>query len=712
MFKRVTLILTLCVLGATGLRASEVARSESTDTAPVAGDYDDLIATAQKSMMADPNAALKHAQVAEAIAERMPTSPDRSRDIATSLWLEAEALTRVNKVADARTALDRAIRIASEDGAITKLDGDLALSEARIADRSGDVAHAMKSFQRAHDIFATLGLARSQSIALQGLGAIYDEAHDFAREIRYYNDAKRIYSNDPAVELSIANNLGFALQQMGRYDEAIKNFQRAIDISRQLKSDFLEASILPNLAAVYAKQHNFAAATNAVNEALRHLSKGDENGPAPGVWGIKAEIDFERGATELAARDLDRAFRGVDLSTTNSPFRDMHEIAYRVYRAQGNLPLAMAHLEAFKRLDDQGRSLAASANLALLGAQFDFATQRWEIEHLRSEQLKRDISLRESRTATQTVIFAAVMLGGVLLMLWIGWRHLLVRRHRNAITQKNVELTRTLAERDVEIVRRTEVEADLRFDTQAAEQANRAKSQFLANMSHELRTPLNAIIGFSELMAHGAITGPKLREYAIDINTSGQNLLAILNDILDMARIDAGTVTLAEKDLLLDEIVESALCEIENGPAGGGKSIRLENDARGVRVRCDDKRLRQILVNLLSNAVKFTAKDGVVSIRTECVEDGVDIVVTDNGVGIPADKLATVMEPFGQAESAYARLHGGVGLGLPIVKSLVRLHGGRFTLTSEVDEGTVARVHLPAERVLGAFKAARAAAAS
>jgi len=179
-----------------------------------------------------------------------------------------------------------------------------------------------------------------------------------------------------------------------------------------------------------------------------------------------------------------------------------------------------------------------------------------------------------------------------------------------------------------------------------------------------------------------------------------------------MARIDAGTVTLAEKDLLLDEVVESALCEIENGPAGGGKSIRLENDARGVRVRCDDKRLRQILVNLLSNAVKFTGKDGVVSIRTERVEDGVDIVVSDNGVGIPADKLVTVMEPFGQAESAYARLHGGVGLGLPIVKSLVRLHGGRFTLTSEVDEGTVARVHLPADRVLGAFKAARTAAAS
>ncbi len=297
-------------------------------------------------------------------------------------------------------------------------------------------------------------------------------------------------------------------------------------------------------------------------------------------------------------------------------------------------------------------------------------------------------------------------------MLWIGWRHLLVRRHRNAITQKNVELTRTLAERDTEIVRRIEVESHLRLAMEAAEEANRAKSHFLANMSHELRTPLNAIIGFSELMAHGAIAGGKLREYAIDINISGQNLLAILNDILDMARIDAGTVTLAEKELLLGEIVESAVCEIENGHGGGGRTIRFDDAARNLCIRGDDKRLRQILVNLLSNAVKFTAPNGVISIRTQRVEDGVDVVVADNGVGIPEDKLATVMEPFGQAESAYARLHGGVGLGLPIVKSLVRLHGGRFTLSSVVDQGTIATVHLPTERILGSSRVQGFAAAS
>ncbi len=700
-------VLVVCLLGSAGAAMA----APSPDDSAISARFDGIVADAKKTMMTDPKAALQLAQNADTVAEKFVNPGARSTAIATSLWLEAEALTRLNKTDDARAVLDRAIRIASGDGSITKLDGNLALSNARLADTSGDVALALHSYQRAHDIFARLGQARSQSMALQGLGSIYEVAHDFPRAIGYYREAARVYSADPALELSIANNIGFALQQHEEYDAALKDFKRALDICRELKSPFLEANILTNIAAVYAKQHRFAEAETAADQALILLGKKDENGGGPFVWGIKAEIEYERGALDAATRDLAKAFRGIDLKTTIAPFRDMHEIAYKVYRADGNLALALAHLEAFKRLDDQGRSLAASANLALVGAQFDFARQQLEIEHLKSDQLQRDMSLRESRAATQTVIFAALLIGILALMLWIGWRHMTVRRHRNAITKTNIELTRTLGERDGEIVRRIEAESHLRLAMEAAEQANRAKSHFLANMSHELRTPLNAIIGFSEIMALGVITGNKLQEYATDIHTSGQNLLAILNDILDMARIDAGSVTLAESDLLLVEVVESALAEIDNDPRVAKKPITFDPCNRAIQIRADDKRLRQVLVNLLSNAAKFTGEDGRIAIRVEPVRDGVDIVVSDNGIGIPEDKLAIVMEPFGQAESAYARLHGGVGLGLPIVKSLVQLHGGRFTVSSEVDAGTTARVHLPMERVLGAARLQNAAKA-
>jgi signal transduction histidine kinase len=680
------------------------------DAHPAGTSFDALIATAKKSMMSDPKTALALAQQAEVLAQGMHDPAARNNGLATSLWLEAESLTRVNQAAQARAIITRAIALANADGKIDKLDGDLALSQARIADASGDIALALKSFHEAHDIFAKLAIARSRSMALQGLGTIYSEAHDFDREIGYYRHASQVYSEDPALELSAANNIGFALQDLGRYDEAIKDFHRALDIATALKSPELRANILTNLAAPYAKMHRFAEADAAVNQAIKLIGKNEAEHMPFFVWGVKATIEYERGDMAAAAADLDRAFHGIDLKTTSSDFKDFHNVAYKVYGARGDYPLALAHLEAFKRLSDQGNSLAASANLALIGAQFDFTNQQLEIEQLKSAQLQRDISLRESRAATQRVIFMALLFAGLLLIAWIGWRHSIVTRHRNAITKANVELTKTLGERDVEILRRTEVEAELRLAKEAAEQANRAKSHFLANMSHELRTPLNAIIGFSELMAHGIVQGPKLLEYAHDINTSGQKLLTILNDILDMARIDAGTVTLAENEIFLGEVVESAVAETQNARAAAGKTITFDRAGAAVLVRGDDKRLRQILVNLLSNAVKFTKDDGRIAVRIEQVEDGVDIAVYDNGVGIPEDKLAMVMEPFGQAESAYARLHGGVGLGLPIIKALVQMHGGRFTLESEVDEGTTARVHLPMERVLQEFSGAAAMA--
>jgi signal transduction histidine kinase len=373
-----------------------------------------------------------------------------------------------------------------------------------------------------------------------------------------------------------------------------------------------------------------------------------------------------------------------------------------VYRARGNYPLALAHLEAFKRLDDEGRSVAASANVALTGARFDFARQQLEIEQLRSTQLQRDIRLRQSQQINQTLLFAAFVLGGALLIAWLAWRASMLRRHRNVISEKNATLTKTLVERDGEIARRVEIESQLRLAMETAQQASRAKSHFLANMSHELRTPLNAVIGFSEVIAQGKLPTAKCAEYAADICAGGRHLLSILNDLLDMARIESGRVTLADDIVPLADVVEHAVSVLGCEKRTDNKQVRVLPEKHDVLVRGDELRLRQIAINLISNALKFTAEDGLVEIAVERTLDGVDLVVRDNGSGIPPEKLQMILEPFGQAESTYARVHGGVGLGLPIVKSLTELHGGRLTLTSEVEKGTVARVHLPLERVVEA----------
>jgi signal transduction histidine kinase len=219
-------------------------------------------------------------------------------------------------------------------------------------------------------------------------------------------------------------------------------------------------------------------------------------------------------------------------------------------------------------------------------------------------------------------------------------------------------------------------------------------------MSHELRTPLNAIIGFSELMLGGRVKPQKSQEYSRDIAEGGRHLLAVLNNVLDMARIESGKVELADRIVRLGDVVDHALLVLGGRNAYAGKDLRVSGDG-DILVRGDEVKLQQVLINLVSNAAKFTNEGGYIGIRIERTVDGVDVVVQDNGEGIPADKLPVVMEPFAQVESVYARSRGGAGLGLPIVKSLVELHGGRFTIESEYGQGTIARVHLPRERLAG-----------
>jgi signal transduction histidine kinase len=671
--------------------------------------FDQLIGSAQQFMLARPKDALDAAQRALAIAELQKQAPRYNHAAATALWLEAEALTRTSRVAEAHTAVAAASRLAASDGTITKLDGDLALSRARIAESSGEFASALKNYQGADAIFLELGIARSQSLALLGLGDLYEKAHDFDRDRRYNSEATQISPHDKAIALAAANNLGYAFEQMGGYNQAIPRFEQALTIATALKSPLLQERILNNLALSYAKVQKLQDAERAANRSLGLASKTGADEDARLSWGVRAEIEYRRADIRAAAADMQKVFRG-DLKTDTPAFRDMHEIAYRVYRAKGDLPLAIAHLETFKRLDDEARSLAASANLALVGAQFDFARQDLEIAHLKSAELERDIKLRKSQAQTQLIVFVSVILAVILLLGWIVWRHALLKRHRNDIAQKNIELVKTLGERDTEIERRTEIETQLRFAMHAAEQASSAKSHFLANMSHELRTPLNAIIGFAEIIHGGHMKPEKAKEYAGDIAQGGRQLLAVLNSVLDMARIDAGKVKLEDHLIRIGNVVDHALSVLGEKNVFIGKDIRTSGDM-DVVVRGDETRLQQVVINLVSNAAKFTDEGGLIEIRVERTVDGLNLIVQDNGEGIPAENLPSIMEPFVQVESAYARSHGGMGLGLPIVKSLVELHGGRFTIESEYGQGTIARLFLPRDRVVDLADETSAAAA-
>jgi len=244
-------------------------------------------------------------------------------------------------------------------------------------------------------------------------------------------------------------------------------------------------------------------------------------------------------------------------------------------------------------------------------------------------------------------------------------------------------------------------EREMRRAVESAEQAGRAKTMFFANVSHELRTPLNAIIGFAELIAGDDAADPAAtREYARDIRDGGRHLLAVINDILDYARLEAGRLGLSESLVDVAEIAEAARRVVAGRADELGVRIAVETPPGLPRVSADPVKLRQILINLVANAAEFTPRGGEVSLRaaTGPGEDGLRIEVSDTGIGMTPEEVEIALEPFGQAAVGRGRREGS-GLGLPLARAMAELHGGTLTVSSVPGQGTTVRVTLPAARV-------------
>jgi two-component system cell cycle sensor histidine kinase PleC len=232
-----------------------------------------------------------------------------------------------------------------------------------------------------------------------------------------------------------------------------------------------------------------------------------------------------------------------------------------------------------------------------------------------------------------------------------------------------------------------------------AETANASKTAFLANMSHELRTPLNAILGFSDIIAQRAM-GPdafdRYSEYAADIHSSGTHLLSLINDLLDIAKIEAGKMEIDPRPLEMQAVIEGVVRLMTPRASGRNQTLMMEIMPRLPPVMADERAVRQILINLLANAIKFTPEGGHISVHCHTVtEGGMVLVVADNGPGIAPGKLAHVFEPFSQIDNRFDREGGGTGLGLALVRGLAQLHGGRAWLESEPGKGVKACIYLP-----------------
>jgi signal transduction histidine kinase len=337
-----------------------------------------------------------------------------------------------------------------------------------------------------------------------------------------------------------------------------------------------------------------------------------------------------------------------------------------------------------KLLDADPRAFRAVADRELQSA----ITNQRKVSLLVLERQNEVVGRMQSQVSVFQIKLLGYGVGFVALVLALAW---LMRRHMHSEAA-----FRTTNEQLMELTDNLVVARD------AALRSSQAKSNFLANVSHELRTPLNAILGFSEALGSGIFgkLGDRQAEYVGDIHLAGKRLLALINDILDLSKLEAGKMELREELVDLSRVAADAARDLREASRAADVSIELDL-APTLSVLGDQLRLRQIIDNLLSNAVKFTPPGGLIGVTVKRQPGGgTVIIVTDTGVGIPAIDLARVFQPFEQSDSYLARNNQGTGLGLPLVRQLVERHDGTVRMSSEVGVGTEVVIELPTERTL------------
>ncbi len=646
------------------------AAASATEATEPLSPLDQAITDAKKAVATSPMTALAHAERAEVLASELETS----ESLSSALWLQGEALTRLNRPDDAQPIIDQAISLMKDPS--SRLAGDLLLSKGRVKRMKGEVGPALESFQSAYRVFERLDETRSQALALQSIGTLYAKARQHQRAIDYNERASNIFSDDGILDLVSLNNRANAYRELEAFDEADEMLSQALTMAEASGSALLQVRILTNIAVNHAERSDFDAAERALSTGFSLAVSDETKGWLPFLWGAKAELAYALGQGDAALEAIEKAFEGADLEATTGPFRDFHEVAYKIYASFEMHELALVHLSAFKRLDDEGREIAASANNALINAEFELANKELQIERLRADQFEKDAEIARSRLALRRVVGAAVILTFLSLIAFLAYSYRSAKRFAVTLGQKNSELS------DANV---------------ALQDANQAKLEFLAVTSHEIRTPLNAIIGLSDVMLGTTSLAEKDHEFVTMINQAGSHLLEVVNDILDVSKLETGQLTVYAEPTNVADLVSNVAAIWRKAAEDKGLTFNISiDDAMGTYVT-DPRLIRQTISNLLSNAVKFTAQGSISLSCLPSVGRGFEISVRDTGIGISDDQVDIVFEAFRQADGRKQRNYGGTGLGLAICKRIARVLGGDITLASVPGAGSEFVLSVPAE---------------
>ncbi|MBX7528541.1 EAL domain-containing protein [Qipengyuania vesicularis] len=405
------------------------------DTAGVQ-DYEAKLTAAKSAMMGDTAEALRLAQEVRGSAQQDTTEAHRIRLVAR--WLEGEALIRLNRADEAQEIIEAALSEAGESFENDILYADLLRSKASHKAHSGEYGEALSAFFEAHDRYKSLGETRSQAIVLQNIGSLYLDARDYERVMRYYRLANETHADDLALSLSAHNNVGNALKELERYEEAESEFERALEQAVKMGSPMLQARILTNIASTQLLMGDAIRARATIDKGIA-LAQDTAPDWLPFMHGVRSQIFLEQGKFGQARTDIKRTFAGQDLEQSSPYFRDFHQAAYKIHSKSGEHALALRHLAAFHRIDGQARDLSAQANSALLAARFDSESRELRISKLSAEKQASEARLASSENQVWALTAGIGFVICALLALLLNLR--VLSRSKKAISNANDKLT-------------------------------------------------------------------------------------------------------------------------------------------------------------------------------------------------------------------------------------------------------------------------------
>ncbi|MEG8038453.1 ATP-binding protein [Sphingomonas sp. LR60] len=627
-------------------------------------------AAIEQRMASDPEAALAMAQKARA---RLSPTMLRSADGAALLWLAGEAQVRVGDPRGGLRTLEQAREIATRVPTPARLLADITLSQGSALTDAGQVADALTTLQRAHRMFVALHDLRSQSRALILVALLYASAQDHLTALRYFDQVEDGHPTDLGLAMAVDSGRGNALLALGRFTEAQGEFREALAAARSLRSGPVIAQSLGDLSLAQMRSGDLAGAARSVEAALAVARRPDASVIRPQLLAAAADVALRRGDLARARRLVEERFQAVDLTHTTLTDRHAHDVAYRTFVANGDPAAALPHLAAVQRLDAQATEIARSTSAALAAGRFDYANQELRITRLKAAGLARTIAYQRATARSERLILYGVAGATLLVIAMLATGLALIGRSRN---------------------RERDANRDLAASNAQLEKLSQAKTEFLATTSHEIRTPLNGILGMTQVMIADKSLDATVRERLNVVHAAGQTMRALVDDILDMAKIETGRLTLESAPFDLHATIDDA-ARLWRDPALA-KGLRFEVDTVDAPhwIVGDAARLRQIVFNLLSNAVKFT-ESGLVSLRVASAQGRLLVSVTDHGIGMDGATQRIIFESFRQADASTTRRFGGTGLGLSICRNLARAMGGDVTVESQLGEGSRFTLDLP-----------------